>query len=123
MNTNRTPHDYRTQLFKMSWIPIVRYDVVNYRNSPDNSSLKDFFDERYKKEFIRDNVLGRRKLAKRSNYKRRICKQSLTGEEPLKINQDAIANTECLLKSMKKIKIYQESLTSLRVIKLSLIVK
>jgi RNA-directed DNA polymerase len=57
------PHDNRTQLFKMSWIPIVRHVVVKYRNTLDDASLKEYFDERDKKEFIRDNVLSRRKLA------------------------------------------------------------
>jgi len=81
------PHDHKTQLLKMSWIPIVRHNVVMYRNSLDDASLKEYFEKRDKKEFIRDNVLSRRKLAKRSNYKCRVCKQSLAGEEFLKINQ------------------------------------
>lgn len=81
------PHNNKAQLFKMSWIPIVRHAVVKYRNSPDDASLKGYFEERDKKEFIRDNVLSRRKLAKRNNYKCRVCKQSLVGEELLKINQ------------------------------------
>lgn len=81
------PHDEKTQLFRMSWIPIVRHEVVKYRNSPDDASLKEYFEKRDKKEFIRDNVLSRRKLAKQGNYKCRICKQSLVGEEELKINQ------------------------------------
>jgi len=81
------PHDNKTQLIKMSWIPIVRHSVVKYRNSPDDASLKEYFDERDKKEFIRGSVLSRRKLAKRSNYKCRVCRQSLVGEEPLKTNQ------------------------------------
>jgi RNA-directed DNA polymerase len=81
------PHDIKTQLFKMSWIPIVRHSVVKYRNSPDDANLKEYFEKRDKKDFIRDNVLSRRKLAKRSNYKCRVCKQSLVGEEPLRINQ------------------------------------
>ena len=81
------PHDNKTQLFKMSWIPIVRHSVVKFRNSSDDASLKEYFEKRDKKDFIRDNVLSRRKLAKSSNYKCRVCKQSLVGEEPLKINQ------------------------------------
>lgn len=81
------PHNERTQLFKMSWIPIIRHAVVKYRNSPDDASLKEYFEERDKKEFIRDNILSRRKLAKQSNYKCRVCNQSLFGEEQLKINQ------------------------------------
>ncbi len=39
------------------------------------------------KKFIRDNVLSRRKIAKRSNYICRACKQSLVSDELLKINQ------------------------------------
>jgi len=81
------PHDKKTQLFKMSWIPIVRHAVVKYSNSSDDSSLKEYFEKRDKKDFIKDNVLSRRKLAKCSNYKCRVCKQSLVGEESLKINQ------------------------------------
>jgi len=81
------PHDSRTQLFKMSWISIVRHVVVKYRNSYDDATLKEYFDEKKKKEFIRNNVLSRRKLAKLSNYKCRICKQSLAGKESLKISQ------------------------------------
>ena len=81
------PHDNKIQLIKMSWIPIVRHSVVKYRNSHDDASLKEYFDMRDKKDFIKDNVLSRRKLAKRSNFKCRVCKQSLVGEESLKINQ------------------------------------
>lgn len=81
------PIDEKTQLFKMSWIPIVRHAVVKYRNSPDDASLKEYFEGRDKKEFIRDNVLSRRKLAKQGNYKCRVCNQSLVEEEELKINQ------------------------------------
>lgn len=81
------PHNKKTQLFKMSWIPIVRHPVVKYKNSPDDACLKEYFEKRDRKEFIKDNVLSRRKLAKRSNYKCRVCNQSLVGEESLKINQ------------------------------------
>lgn len=81
------PHDKKTQLFKMSWIPIVRHTVVKYRNSPDDANLIEYFEKRDKKDFINDNISSRRKLAKLSNYKCRVCKQSLVGEEPLNINQ------------------------------------
>lgn len=81
------PHDNKIQLFKMSWIPIVRHAVVKYRNSPDDASLKEYFEKKDKKEFKRYNILSRRKLAKHSNYKCRVYKQSLVREEQLKINQ------------------------------------
>jgi RNA-directed DNA polymerase len=80
------PHDKKTQLFRMSWIPIVRHAVVKFSNSHDDASLKEYFEKRDKKEFIKDNVLSRRKVAKSSSYKCRVCKQSLVGEESLKIN-------------------------------------
>ena len=35
------PHNEKTQLFKMSWIPIVRHGMVKYKNSPDDASLKE----------------------------------------------------------------------------------
>jgi len=81
------PHDNRNQLFKMSWIPIVRHDVVKYKNSPDNGSLKEYFEKRDKKDFVRNNVSSRQKVAKVNNYKCRVCKKSLVGEEALKINR------------------------------------
>ncbi|MCB2340340.1 HNH endonuclease, partial [Clostridium estertheticum] len=80
-------------------------------NSPDDSSLKEYFEKRDKREFIKDNVLSRRKLAKYSNYKCRVCKQSLVGEESLKINQivplklggdKRYANLELLHKSCQR---------------------
>ena len=81
------PHNFKTQLTKMSWIPIVRHSSVKYKNSPDDASLKEYFQKRDAKEFIRDNVMSRRKLAKQSNYKCRVCKQSLVSEEVLIKNQ------------------------------------
>lgn len=80
------PHDNKTQLMKMHWIPIVRHVVVKYKNSPDDTSLKQYFEERDKREFLRFNILSRQKLAKKSNLKCRICKQSLVGEESLEVN-------------------------------------
>jgi len=44
------PHDSKAQLFRMSWKPIVRYAVVKYKNSPDDASLKEYFEKRNKKE-------------------------------------------------------------------------
>jgi RNA-directed DNA polymerase len=81
------PKDNRTQLFSMSWIPIVRHAMVTFKNSPDDAKLMKYFEERDRKEFVRNNVLSRRKLAKSSNYKCRVCKESLVGDEALEINQ------------------------------------
>jgi RNA-directed DNA polymerase len=81
------PNENKIQLFSMSWIPIVRHAMITFKNSPDDAKLKEYFEERDRKEFGRDNVLSRRKLAKCSKYKCRVCKQSLAGNESLKINQ------------------------------------
>ena len=105
------PHDFKTQLIRMSWIPIVRHSSVKYTNSADDVSLTEYFEKRDVKEFIRDNVMSRRKLAKQSNYKCRVCKQSLVSEEALKINQivpyklggsESYVNLELLHKSCEK---------------------
>lgn len=80
-------YDEVMQLFSMSWIPIVRHVVIRHKNSPDDATLKEYFDERDKKEFTKNNVLSKRKLAKKSNYRCRVCNQSFVGEESLKINQ------------------------------------
>lgn len=42
-------YNERNQLFKMSWIPIVRHEVITCRNSPDDASLKEYFEKREKK--------------------------------------------------------------------------
>lgn len=105
------PHDCETQLTKMSWIPIVRHSSVKYTNSPDNASLKEYYEKRDRKEFIRDNVMSRRKLAKQSNYKCRVCRQSLVSEETLVKNQivprklggsESYGNLELLHKNCQK---------------------
>ena len=58
------------QLIKMTWTPIKRHAMVQYNFSPFDKSKKVYFDARDKKEFDRNNVLYRRKLAERQNY---IC--------------------------------------------------
>ena len=75
------------QLMKMKWIPIIRHQLIKYKNSPDDATLKEYFMKRDEKEFSRNNILSRQKLAKKCKYKCRICNQSLVGEETLKVNQ------------------------------------
>lgn len=80
------PNNNSNQIFKMQWIPITRHAVIKYKNSPDNPSLKEYFHKRDEREFNRFNILSRRKLAKKSTYKCRICNLSLVGEETLEVN-------------------------------------
>lgn len=80
------PKNNSKQLFIMKWIPIVRHQLIKYKNSPDDSSLKEYFYKRDEKEFRKFNILSKRKIAKKTKYKCRICNQSLNGEESLEIN-------------------------------------
>ena len=80
------PKDNNIQITKMSWIPIERHTIVKFDNSPDNPSLKQYFEQRDEKEFNGNNVLHKQKMAKKQKYKCRICKQSLIGEESLETN-------------------------------------
>ena len=80
------PKNHKTQLMKMSWIPIERHVMVKFDNSPDNPELKQYFEQRDEKQFKANNVLHRQKIAKAQNHKCRICGQSLIGEEGLEMN-------------------------------------
>lgn len=65
------------QLIKMTWTLIKRHAMVQYNFSPFDKNKKVYFDVRDKKEFDRNNVLYRRKLAKRQNYICPFCGKSL----------------------------------------------
>jgi RNA-directed DNA polymerase len=80
------PKNSNNQLIRMNWIPITRHVLIKYRNSPDDPSLKYYFDKRDEKEFSRFNIISKRKLAKKNQFKCRICNQSLVGEESLETN-------------------------------------
>ncbi|MBY6836806.1 group II intron reverse transcriptase/maturase [Clostridium cagae] len=100
------------QLAKMQWIPIVRHQLIKYKNSPDDATLKEYFMKRDEKEFKKNNILSKQKLAKKCKHICRICNQSLFEEgETLEINQivpkvlggkDVYRNFEILHKSCCK---------------------
>lgn len=71
------PKDHK-QLTKMSWIPIVRQVLIKFRATPYNASLKEYFENRDKKEFDRNCIKSKQKLAKIQNYKCLICRMSIT---------------------------------------------
>ncbi len=52
------------QLKKVSWMPIKRQVLIKYDNSPFNKNLKDYFEKRDVKEFDRNNIAYKQKLAK-----------------------------------------------------------
>ncbi|WP_299093913.1 HNH endonuclease signature motif containing protein [uncultured Metabacillus sp.] len=61
----------------MSWIPIKRHVVIKYDYSPFNKNLKDYFEKRDIKEFNRNNVAHRQKLAKKQKYICSLCSKSI----------------------------------------------
>jgi RNA-directed DNA polymerase len=65
------------QLKKVSWIPIKRHVLIKYDYSPFNKNLKDYFEKRDIKEFDRNNVAYRQKLAKKQKYKCSLCSKSI----------------------------------------------
>lgn len=66
------------QLKKMAWTPIVRHQQIKHNYSPYNKELKEYFEKRDIKEFDKNNVAYRQKLAKKQEYKCPLCGMSVT---------------------------------------------
>ena len=66
------------QLTKMSWIPIVRHTLIKFRATPYDACLYEYFENRDEKEFDRNCIKSKQKLAKIQNYKCPICRMSIT---------------------------------------------
>ncbi|MFB1100518.1 group II intron reverse transcriptase/maturase [Terribacillus sp. JSM ZJ617] len=105
------PNDNSKQLIRMSWTKIERHIKIKQHNSPFDASLKAYFEKRDEKIFDRENTNSRRKLAKKCNYKCRVCGESLQGDEPIETNhtvpvviggKDSYDNFELLHKSCHK---------------------
>ena len=62
----------------MAWTPIVRHHQIKHDYSPYNKELKEYFNKRNKKEFDKNNVAYRQKLAKKQGYKCPLCGMSIT---------------------------------------------
>ena len=74
-------------LKKVSWTPIVRQVLITYDYSPFNKNLKDYFEKLDMKEFDRNNVAYRQKLAKKQKYKCSLCSKSIAnGTEGLEMH-------------------------------------
>jgi len=65
------------QLTKMSWIPIIRHVLIKFRATPYDACLKEYFERRDEKEFDRNCIKSKQKLAKMQKYKCPICKMSI----------------------------------------------
>jgi len=66
------------QITKMSWIPIVRHTLIKFRATPYDACLNEYFENRDEKEFDRNCIKSKQKLAEIQNYKCSICRMSIT---------------------------------------------
>lgn len=69
------------QLLHMPWIKIERHTMVMYKNSPDDPSLKEYWEKRDRKVFDLNNTMDRMKLARKQGYRCAICRCSLQNGE------------------------------------------
>ena len=75
---------------KLSWTPIQRHTLVAYKNSPDDPSLKEYWEKR-KAKINEATAMGRfskgkDKLASWQDYKCPWCKQPLGSKEELHVH-------------------------------------
>ena len=71
----------------MDLTPIVRHEQIKHNASPFDSNLKKYYERRDRKEFNRNNLDLRRRLASQQKYVCPICKNSITdGREGLEIH-------------------------------------
>ena len=65
------------QIVKMSWTPIIRHVIVKHDYSIYNKELKEYFEDRAIKEFEKNTVASRQKMAKNQKYKCPLCGMSI----------------------------------------------
>ncbi len=76
-------------MLKFSWTKIKRHALVPKRSSPDDSSLKEYWEERRSKKNKSEAQKLNKKLAKvaeRQKYKCQICGESIFNDEPLHLH-------------------------------------
>ena len=72
----------------MSWIQIVRHILIKFKATPYDDCLKEYFERRDEKEFDRNCIKSKQKLAKMQNYKCPICRMNITDfSEKLVVNE------------------------------------
>ncbi|MFE3892566.1 group II intron reverse transcriptase/maturase [Priestia sp. YIM B13446] len=81
-----TDPNKKYQIIRMSWTPIIRHQLIKYRNSPFDSNLTDYYQKRDLKLFEKDTITSRQKLAKKQKHKCPICQCSLLTEEGLEVH-------------------------------------
>ncbi|MGG0454426.1 group II intron maturase-specific domain-containing protein, partial [Priestia megaterium] len=82
------------QLLKMSWIKIERHVMVAYKNSPDDPSLREYWEKRDRKVFNSENTLDRMKLARKQGYRCALCKQTLQNGEKVTVRNLEVSTGE-----------------------------
>ena len=65
------------QIRRMAWTEIKRHELIKYKNSPFNATLKEYYERRDIKEFERNSVEFYQKLAKKQKYKCPFCGMSV----------------------------------------------
>ena len=65
------------QIKKMSWTEIKRHTLIRHDSSPFDITLEEYYKQRDIREFDKNNVSYRQKLAKKQNYVCPMCKQSI----------------------------------------------
>ena len=72
------------QLIKMKWTPIIRHEIIKHDFSLFDEKLGEYFQKRKVKEFDRNTIKSRQKLAKIQKYVCPLCKEDITnGKEIL----------------------------------------
>lgn len=89
-----TAPDTGNQLKYMAWIPIIRHPLIKHCASPYNEALKEYFEERHRREFRRNTVGSRQKLANMQKYRCPLCKQSITDFTEKLVTQLKIPETD-----------------------------
>ncbi len=71
-------------LEKLAWTAIKRHNLVTYKNSPDDSTLKEYWEKRKRtnEEFRATQEIskGKSKIASNTDYKCRWCNEMLGSE-------------------------------------------
>lgn len=82
-----TDPDKGVQLYQMGWTSIVRHTLIKMNSTPYNVELKEYFHKRNIKEFNRQNIDIKQKMAKFQNYKCYLCGNSIVdGREGTEIH-------------------------------------
>ncbi|MDY0943982.1 group II intron reverse transcriptase/maturase [Priestia megaterium] len=82
------------QLLKMSWIKIERHVMVTYKNSPDDPSLKEYWEKRDRKVLDSKNTLDRMKIARKQGYRCALCKYTLQNGEKVTVRDLEVSTSK-----------------------------